>query len=518
MFIVRKHDVLNHSTDTEAVRMQRDFDVIVIGSGAGGSSFAHACAEAGRRVLLIERGSRSTTTPDDLSERATLIEKRPYDDRLISMNGTPRKLYMGGVLGGGTAVYGAAMLRPSCDDFHPGKHYSDRLERSLWDWPVDYEQLAPFYERAEMLFHLRGIQDEDYAPLNAPGPRVQSDLLPLAPISERLMESNRAKGLKPFRLPLAIDTSKCHLCDSCAGFLCPHDARRSACDLIEESVSDHKLTLMTNTEVLHLERDHRGQVDSVVVRDRETGEHNHFRSASIALAAGAISSPYLLLKSGFESPHLGRNYMFHYSPISVGIFARPTGESETFIKQVGFTDYYLGTDDCPHKMGLVQSLPAPGPLMLKKSGLKFLPNWSLNRLRAHVLPLAGIVEDLPNPENQVYLKGEDSIGVRHRFSEFDRIRGASLGKAMCGILKQAGAIFRTTQTFPSPDHVGHQCGTLRFGKDPEHAVLDENCRVFGQSNLYVVDGSFMPSSLGVGPSLTIAANAIRVAEIALMAL
>jgi choline dehydrogenase-like flavoprotein len=316
-------------------------------------------------------------------------------------------------------------------------------------------------------------------------------------------------------LPLAIDTQRCERCDSCAGFLCPLGARRSAAHIIDEAATRHQLRLLTNAEVARLDTSATGQIDGVSVRDRSNGQTGFFRANCYALAAGAIGSAAILLKSGIDGPHVGRNYMMHYSPIAVGVFARPTGASDTFIKQVGFADFYFGTSDCPHKMGLVQSLPAPGPLMLKKSGLKKVPMWVLQFLRRRLLPLAGIVEDLPNPRNRVFVKDDGSIGVQHDFSEFDRERGIALGRAMCRILRRAGAMTCSSRSFPSREHVAHQCGTLRFGRDPAHAVVDADCRMFGRSNLFVVDGSVLPTSMGVGPSLTIVANALRVARVAL---
>src|SRR5262245_19892637 len=116
--------------------MAYDFDVIVIGSGAGGGTFAFACARAGKRVLLLERGSRYPAKGQAHDEQAMLIDKRPYDDRPVRVNGLPRRLYMGSVLGGGTSLYGAALMRPSEDDFHPGKHYGRRIPRAIWDWPI----------------------------------------------------------------------------------------------------------------------------------------------------------------------------------------------------------------------------------------------------------------------------------------------------------------------------------------------------------------------------------------------
>lgn len=205
--------------------------------------------------------------------------------------------------------------------------------------------------------------------------------------------------------------------------------------------------------------------------------------------------------------------MMHYSPIAIGIFACRTGASQTFVKQVGYSDYYFGTKDLPEKMGIVQSLPAPGPLMMAKSGMKLVPRWMLNMLRSRMLPLVGIVEDLPNPENRVSLDEAGSIRLRHQFSNYDRQRGAEMTLQMSRLLKRTGALHCVTGLVPSQEHVAHQCGTVRFGTSSDHAAADPECRLFGQPDLFVADGSFMPNSSGVGPSLTIIANAIRVAEI-----
>ncbi|HWB07629.1 MAG TPA: GMC family oxidoreductase [Pirellulales bacterium] len=496
--------------------MPFDFDAIVIGSGAGGAAFAHHLAGAGKNVLVVERGKRPDVTRTPAAERQTLIDKEPYDDRPIEVNDTAARLYMGGVLGGGTSLFGAALIRPADDDFHPGKHYGPRLPRELWDWPITYDDLRPFYDEAEELFALAGTPDEEFAPLNRPR-RLSADVLPFAPVNQKLMSANRAGGLRPFRLPLAIDTSRCARCDMCAGLLCPHGARKSAAHLLDAAAATGKLQLLVNTEVERLATLPGGRIEGVVVRPRDSQERKFLRARCFALAAGAIGSPALLLRSGIEARHLGRNYMMHYSPIAVGLFARSTGASETFVKQVGFADFYYGTSDCRHKLGLVQSLPAPGPLMLAKSGMKRWPRCALRFLRKRMLPLAGIVEDLPDPANQVFVKPDGSVGLKHRFSGFDIERGRALGLEMCRILRRAGALICSSRAFPSLEHVAHQCGTLRFGRDPDHAVVDADCRLFGQANLFVTDGSVLPTSLGVGPALTIVANSLRVARIALQA-
>jgi choline dehydrogenase-like flavoprotein len=491
--------------------MPYDADVIVVGSGAGGATLAYACARAGKSVLLLERGrpypSRPSAEPESgHDEQAMLIDKKPYDDRKIDVNGSARRLYMGGVLGGGTALYGAALMRPSRDDFHPGKSYGDRLPRPQWDWPISYEDLEPQYTEAERLFTVAGRNDDDFGSLPRPSGGFPNQPLPLHPINERLMATNRQHGLRPFRLPLAIDSSRCLQCCACPGYICPTGARRSSAQLLDQP-DLNGLRVITNTQAERL------APDGIHALDRSTGDHAVYRARRYVLAAGAIGSPLLLLRSGVDHPLLGRNYMMHLSPIVAGIFARNLGTAEGFVKQVGFADFYFGTKEYAHKLGLVQSLPVPGPLMLAKAASRLLPRFLLEFLRRRMLPLVGIIEDLPNPANQVSWGADGKPRLRHVFAAYDLERGRQLARLTEQILKRAGAIRCLTSHFSSAEHVAHQCGTLRFGIDPAHSVLGPDCRLHRQPNVFVVDGSFMPTSLGVGPALTIIANALRVARI-----
>ena len=474
--------------------MAHDADVIVVGSGAGGATLAHACAQAGKRVLVLERGARLASVSSVHDERATLIDKQPYDDRRIDVNGTPRRLYMGGVLGGSSALFGAALLRPTAADFQPGRSYGHRLPRELWDWPIDAAAMAPFYAEAERLY---GVSSSPGAPLH--------------PVNQRMVDANLAHGLQPFRLPLAIDFARCTRCPACPGYLCPTGARYSSAQLLEQS--GRAVQVRTNVEVERIVLDGTGRPDGVEAIDRVAGRRAVFRAHRYVLAAGAIGSPLILLRSGLHHPLMGRNYMMHYSPIVVGIFARRIGGDQAFIKEVGFSDYYLGSRDFPHKMGLVQSLPVPGPLMLAKATSRFVPGFLLNWLRARLLPLVGIIEDLPDPRNCVSWGADGRPRLQHRFSGYDLARGRRLAELSGGILKRAGAALCLSSGFASEEHVAHQCGTLRFGTDATHAVLDADCRMFQHPNVFVVDGSFMPTSLGVGPALTIIANALRVARV-----
>jgi choline dehydrogenase-like flavoprotein len=494
--------------------MTRDCDVLVVGSGAGGATLASSCARAGKSVVLLERGRKYIVKDNAHDEQATLIDKGPYDDRPVEVNGTPRRLYVGGVLGGGTALYGAALLRPSRDDFHPGKHYGQRIPHAIWDWPVSYDDLEPYYTEAEKLYGVSGNAGEDFGPLQQPAGGYAHLTLPLHPVNEKLMAANRAHGLRPFHLPLAIDATTCLRCGSCAGYVCPNGSRRSSGQLVEQAVAAGlPLRLHTNAEAERLHLDGAGQVVGVEVLDRSTGKRTVYRAGRYVLAAGAIATPLLLLRSGIEGPLIGRNYMVHLSPVVAGVFTRPTGADVTFAKQVGFADYYLGAKGYEHKMGLVQSLPVPGPLLTAKTAPRWLPRRLLGLLRRRMLPLAGIVEDLPDPNNRIYPGPGGSPRMSHRFGEYDLERGRHLTRLMKQILSRAGARFSVAKRFASDEHVAHQCGTLRFGRDAAHAVLGPDCRLFGKPNVFVVDGSFLPTSLGVGPALTLMANALRVADI-----
>jgi choline dehydrogenase-like flavoprotein len=489
-----------------------DFDVIVIGGGAGGATFAYACARAGKSVLVLERGEELAPESHCLDEQAVLIDKGPYDDREIDFNGKSKRLYMGGILGGGTSLYGGALIRPSEQDFQPGRYYGKRIPRAIWEWPISYGDLEAYYTEAERLYGVAGCAEEDYGPLHKPSRGFPGEPLPLHPLNQRLMAANREKGLHPFRLPLAIDSSKCLRCGVCAGYVCPTGARSSAVHLLDSALSrGHALEVQTRVEVERLVRDRGKGSTSVAVFDRATGRRYYYRARRYALAAGAFGSSLLLLRSGLENPLIGRNYMLHLCAIVAGVYPQTTSADSSFIKQVGFPDFYFGTKKFPHKMGLVQSLAVPGPLMTAKVS-PFLPAAVRGFFRKRILPLAGLIEDLPNPANRVTL-GPDSTGkINHRYCKYDLVRRKHLTPQIARILKRSGAVYCLSWRKSSHEHVAHQCGTLRFGNDPAYAVLDADCRLYANPDVFAVDGSFLPTSLGVGPGLTIMANSLRVAS------
>jgi choline dehydrogenase-like flavoprotein len=248
----------------------------------------------------------------------------------------------------------------------------------------------------------------------------------------------------------------------------------------------------------------------ISVLDRSTGRRHRYRARRYAIAAGAIGSALLLMRSGMDHPLLGRNYMLHLGTIVVGVYPQMINADSSFVKQLGFADFYFGTKRFPHKMGVVQSLAVPGPLMAAKF-TPLVPPPVRQFFRQRALPLLGLIEDLPNPANRVTLGPDNQPRLAHRYSRYDLARRKHLKPQVARILKRSGAVYCLSSRRLSHEHVAHQCGTLRFGRDPAHAVLGPDCRMFANPDVFAVDGSFLPTSLGVGPGLTIIANALRVA-------
>jgi choline dehydrogenase-like flavoprotein len=496
-----------------------DFDALVIGSGAGGGTAAWALSRAGKKVLLLERGPRFNDPHAMQDESEMLIRMRPFEDRDIWMNEKLRRLYVGGVTGGGTSLYGAVLLRPSPEDFLPGKWYSRYLSRQQWDWPISYHDLESYYEQAEDLYHVA-------AAVTDPMPHVGKRDKPfpqqpdkLVPISKKLARGIESRGYTPFSLPLAMDWATCLRCPSCPGYMCPTGARASSLNrCIEPAIRDHGLEIWDECEATELVHGAvKGGSDRRIksVRVSRNGETIDVSADTYVVAAGAIGTPVLLQRSGLggQSDQLGRNYMYHDGGIAVGIYYHPTGAADKFAKQVGFTDLYFGTNDFPFKLGYAQALPIPGPLSIMDNLPFPLPERVARFMHSRMVTLAGSVEDLPQGMNRVELGRDGSIQIHHKFHQFDTFRAKFFKRELMKIMRASGAQLVVGATGEADEtHTAHQVGTARFGSDPDHAVLDKNCRIFGTENAYVVDGSFMPTSLGVGPALTIIANSLRVSD------
>jgi choline dehydrogenase-like flavoprotein len=486
------------------------YDAVVIGTGAGGGTAGYKLASMGRRVLFVERGRLFDDPALFQDERAMQIEKRAADNRLLNFGALRDLAFIGGVAGGSTTLYGACLMRPGRIDFTPGKYYSRYLDRSLWEWPVSYEELAPFYTEAEDLYRVAGLAGQTVPHLVQRPTPYPAEPLPLHPTNQALRDGFEKAGLHPFALPMGIDAETCAQCAYCPGYICPTEARASSLNrCIRPATVEHRAALMTRTEVVRVQT--RGRRLTGLVLHNGTGRHR-VTADLFVLAAGAIGSPVFLMQHGLTGGNdtIGRHYMFHLGVLFTALCARPTGAGRTFIKQLGVTDLYLAKEKTPHKLGYIQQLPIPGILTMQAQLPLKLPTWLLRPAFTRNITFAGAIEDLPQPANRVMLRGGE-IAIQHRYHPYDLYRARLMRNGFLPAMRRIPASVAVGMIAKHEKlHVAHQVGTCRFGTDPATSVLDDNCRLHHMDNLYLLDGSFMPTSLGVAPALTIMANALRV--------
>lgn len=506
------------------------WDVVVIGAGMGGATLGHALVSLGYSVLFLERGAASfpTMLSSELcqaDEPAARVARGCWPEKITTVvDGAVSRFFapMGCGAGGSTLLFAAALERFGRSDFDGAGDESGRLE-----WPVSYDDFLPYYERAERLYRVRGTSD----PLDADAHDRLLAPAPLGRFDACLSEAFCQAGLHPYRLHVGL--AQMEGCDSCPGRPCYRGCKsdaRAVC--IEPALRSGRCELLSHSEVLRLDAD-RQRVHRVVYRRH--GAEYAVRAPIIVLAAGAYLSPKLLLASanehwpkgvGNDHDQVGRNIMFHLMDMLAIWPPRKTADSMP-AKTLGFRDLYRHESV---RLGAVQSMGIVanyGNVLFalrqqlqrsRWSGSKLLwhllrvPAFIASRLLGHAAVFATIVEDLPYPENRIVLDPVEPSGIRVEYTLHDELR--SRGQLMRRLLKQRLVGLRSVYLNPEVElNYGHPCGSCRFGDVPQSSVLDSSNRVHGLSNLYVVDASFMPSSGGTNPGLTIAANALRVADI-----
>jgi len=518
------------------------WDAVIVGTGMGGATLGYSLARGGRRVLFVERGLDLRSCDSDRL-RGRFVEDHIGFRRLshaeqeheIALGGRSTdhvedrsggrvaafSPYIGCGTGGSTALYGMVLERLFPVDFvggavAPGDGGSLRSA----SWPIEYEDLRPWYEAAEQLYRVRGGAD----PLR---PGDAAKLLPapgLTPESAAIVETLAARGVHPYRLHTACEEVRG--CRSCQGHLCGSSCKNETVRVcLTPALEEHGACLLTECVALSLDAD-RTRVQRLACSWR--GRRIDLRAKVFVLAAGALFTPALLIgsKSAFwpdglanASGLVGRNLMRHAIDLYV-LTRAPRLPADTLTKEVAFNDFYAGGSD---KFGTVQSFGTATPL----GYLRNRPGFNLWRLLGSVAPfvwsrysrqpiLGAIMEDLPYPENRVAPTAAIGATGRYRLSLQYRLRSADLvrRRRFRGALGRVLAPFRPMRVWGTTDRaaLGHACGTCRFGADPDTSVLDPWNRAHGLSNLYVVDGSFFPTSGGVNPALTIGANALRVAH------
>ncbi len=495
-----------------------DYHAIVVGSGVGGGAAASALSDAGRRVLVLERGLGPPSDADGRDEHRMLIERVASEDRPIEIGGSPARPLIGGVPGGSSAVYGAALLRPSPEDFVPGRHYGERVPRAIWEWPFSFADLEPYYERAEDLFGVSGDATAATPHLGRRGRPYLRPGPPLDAFNAGLARRLRERGADPFALPLAIDFDACRRCARCPGYACPTGARTSAHDTLlapraRAGAIDYRFGVEAERIAVR-----RGRFEALRYRDRRTGAVGEATAEHVLLASGAIGTPLLLSDSGLagESGELGRNHMCHLGALAVTVFPRSIGADTTYLKRLGLSDFYFGTPRLSEKMGSAQAVPIPGVESLAHQVGIPLPRALAAAIHRRTILMAGYVEDLPRTVNRVWRGASGTIRIDRAYDRFDVLRGRALARALAGLMRRVGAVVSIPWVAKNDrDHLAHQVGTCRAGVDPATSVVDGTGRLHGHEGIWIADGSVLPTSLGVGPALTIAAHALRVADFVL---
>ncbi|MFN8526714.1 MAG: GMC family oxidoreductase [Chloroflexota bacterium] len=506
--------------------MTERYDIVIIGTGAGGGTLAAKLAPTGLRILLLERGGFVPREKENWSARAVFIENRYHTrEKWQDQHGAEFHPGTNYYVGGNTKFYGAALLRMREQDFGPVQHV-DGISPA---WPVSYAELAPYYSAAERMYYVHGERGADPTEPPADGP-FPYPAVSHEPRMAELVEGFRTLGLKPFPLPIGIildeadrASSPCIRCDTCDGFPCLVNAKADAhtCGVLP-ALRFPNVTLRTNARVLKLETNASGRsVTSVRI---EQGDRVESVTADlIVVAAGAVNSAALLLRSANDrhptglanaSDQVGRNYMHHNNSAIIAVSTRPNPTK--FEKTIGLSDWYFGSKDYQFPMGAVQNIGKAMKEMLEGDAPFLTPGKALDYMARHSTDWFVTTEDLPLASNRVEVTPSGQVKLSYRAT--NEAAHKQLLKHFEHALSQVGHLehFLPSEVYLAKKlpiaGVAHQCGTLKFGDDPQTSVLDRNCKAHDLDNLYVVDASFFPSSSSVNPSLTIIANALRVGD------
>ncbi|MGF1460706.1 MAG: GMC oxidoreductase [Leptolyngbyaceae cyanobacterium] len=513
--------------------MAAHYDIIVIGTGAGGGTIAHRLAATGKQILILERGDFLPREKANWDAKAVYQDERyhTHEAWIDDSSGQSFRPQMSYWVGGNTKVYGAALLRLRERDFDAVEH-QDGISP---EWPLKYADFEPYYAAAEQLYDVHGTAGADPTepsrsaafphPAVSHEPRMQA-------IADRLTQ----QGLHPFNLPLGLKLNEvdktlgaCIRCDSCDGFPCLVQGKADAeVNGIQPIRQESNITLLTQTMATRLITNAVGNTVTTVEADVQ-GESQRFSGDIVVVACGAINSAALLLRSANDrhpdglangSGQVGRNLMKHLTTAMVALTTTPN--RDIYQKTIAISDYYWGEPDFPYPMGFIQNtgnvlrdmIPAEAPKLLAPF-VKFAPGSELGRVAELSTGWWLQTEDLPDPNNRVQVQA----GTIHvHYQPNNTVAGDRLIHRWTQVLKQLDQAEHVIPFGIYPRNktplqvVGHQCGTCVFGPDPAATVLDLNCRTHELDNLYVVDSSFFPSSSGVNPTLTIIANALRVGD------
>jgi choline dehydrogenase-like flavoprotein len=502
------------------------YDIIIIGSGAGGGTLAFKLAGSGKSILIIERGDYLPREKENWDPTEVFVNNRYVaNDKWHDKDGKEFQPGIHYVVGGATKMFGAALFRLRKEDFSEVRHY----EGVSPGWPLSYEDFEPYYCQAEELYQVHGLRGED--PTEPPA----SKPYPFPPIAhepriQRLNDDLLKAGYHPFHAPTAVmlneadrPKSHCLKCSTCDGYPCLVHAKADAEVIaVRPALLHSNVTLLTNAEVIQLKTSASGrEVTEVMVN--HGGKIESFQGGIVVVSAGAANSARLLLMSANEkhpnglangSDQVGRNYMFHNSQAVVALSFEPN--LTQFQKTISVNDFYFRDKDFDFPLGNIQMIGKSKGPMFRGDAPFFTPAFVLNEMARHAVDFWLTTEDIPDPNNRITLDREKKIILSYTFN--NQVPTKRLFEKLKSLLKLLG---EHHHLMPNSAYmgkeipiagVGHQSGTCRFGTDAATSVLDVNCKTHEVDNLYVVDTSFFPSIGAVNPSLTAIANALRVGE------
>ncbi|WGS53847.1 GMC family oxidoreductase [Paraburkholderia sp. D15] len=491
-------------------------DVVILGSGMGGSTFAHSLAGKDLDVLIVERGDFLPREIQNWTTQSVFGDGRYRNaEHWIDDSGKPFSPGVFYYVGGNTKVFGAMLPRFREADFGAIEH----AEGVSPAWPITYAEMEPFYAAAERLYKVHGQRGSDptepWRSGEYPFPPLEHD-----PALHKLHASMRAQGLRPFAMPAAVDYGEgrpCVLCSTCDGYPCMVDAKADAeVSALRPAVGSGRARLMVRTKIDRLVMSSDGTRIEEAHGTRD-GMPVRIKANRFVLACGAVNSSALLLRSadrqhaqgiGNSSGLLGRNYMVHNSTFMLAVDPRRVNDV-FFQKTLAVNDWYLASKWSGFPLGNVQMLGKIREPMV--TGMApWLPKAVSRYITDHSVDLYLTSEDLPDPQNRVTFNAEQGrIQVRWRPNNLRAHE--ELVKKTVGMMRKAGYPFVFTKRMGIATN-SHQCGTALMGTDPAKSVLDTNCKLHDVDNAWIVDSSWFPSSAAVNPALTIAANAMRVAQ------
>jgi choline dehydrogenase-like flavoprotein len=539
------------------------YDAIVIGSGAGGGVAARGLAEAGRKVLVVEAGAwpeTATLASDHLrNPRSTWwldVLSGPMDA------GNPRTLMVGNesrtmrpsdpqwgnnafTVGGGTRVYGAQAWRFGPKDFAMASTYGVPEGSDLADWPIGYDEMAPYYEKAEWEIGVAG----DSVGAHAGTPARPFPMPPVAPGLSRdvLFKGAEKLGFATHAVPLLVNSvayggrDACVQCPMCVGFACPVDAKSgSANTMLDRAFATGNAAILLETVAERLLTNASGKVVGVALVGTRDGKiwRREVRADEIVLSAGAVETARLLLNStsvreprgiGNTADQVGRRLQGHAYGGAVGIFDGVVEDLRGPGPSLAVTQF---RHDNPGIVGggllANEFVPTPSNVYryLADSGLIPLHGRAAKaEMRENALRFTrvmGPIQEVTGADNRVTIDPDvrDRFGIpvarlSGRLHPEDMKGRDFLSRTAADWLAASGAKRIAAFTGPRPQGPSsgqHQAGTCRMGDDPARSVTDKFGRVWGHDNLRIADGSLHVTNGGANPVLTIYANAMRVID------